>query len=102
MDPKFIQKITLEELQQQWPDSDQGRLCARLLQRYCFTFIIQACLEAECTEQRSQAESGATKAIAKMVCDFGTLVTPPKPPEAVTTMKQLNRFQNQKPTNEPK
>lgn len=98
-----LETISIQELQAQWPASDEGRLCARLLQRYGFTVMVETALGAECTAERAQAESGANKAIAKMVSDFGTLGSEPSKIVPKKPMQRLHRFQSseQQPNPEP-
>lgn len=90
-----LETISLQELQSQWPATDEGRLCARLLVRYGFTVMVETALGADCTGERAQAESGANKAIAKMVTDFGTLGAEPPAKASRKPLAQLHRFQNE-------
>lgn len=97
-----LETISLAELQDLWPKTDDGRMCARLLVRYGFTFMIESALGAQCTAERAQAESGASKAISKMVTDFGTLGLPTRERPKKTPMAQLHRFSEQQPPSEEK
>lgn len=89
-----LEKISFADLADLWPKTDEGRLCSRLLVRYCFTYLVDSMAGATCSADLAQAESGAGKALAKMINDFGTLGTdapsaPPKKP-----LQPLRRFQS--------
>lgn len=89
--PRRLESISLTELQELWPKSDEGALCARLLQRYGFTLLVESSIGAGCAE-RAQAEAGATKALAKIVKDFGTLALDKPIPVSRKPLAQLKRF----------
>lgn len=88
-----LEQISIDELREQWPKSDDGKLAARLLQRYGYSLLIESSLGAECTEDRAQAESAANKAIAKMVKDFAVLAVPIQERKPRKPMQPLHRFQ---------
>lgn len=90
-----LEKISLAELQALWPATDEGRLCARLLIQYGFTFLVDSSLGAQCTAERAQAESGAAKAVAKMIEDFGTLGAEAPAKKVRKPLAPLHRFQTE-------
>lgn len=92
-----LDELLLPELQEQWPNSEDGRLCSRLLQRYCYTILIKTALSADCGPMTAPAEAGAHKAIAKMAIDFGGLASPQPKREAPRKMQPLHRFQSETP-----
>lgn len=96
-----FESITLAELRELWPDSADGKLCGRLLQRYGFSILVKTAQGSACSLNEAPAESGALKAIAKMVEDFGTLGTAPLPPEPRKPLPSLHRFQTEKPEDNP-
>jgi hypothetical protein len=67
-----------------------------------FTLLVASTIGADCTAERAQAESGASKALAKMVTDFGKLMTQTAPRAPKKTMAPLHRFQQQQPENPEK
>ena len=90
--PKKIETLNLSELNELWPKSDDGRLCARLLQRYGFTLLVESAIGAAGTIERAQAETGASKAIAKIVKDFGSLTTEKPVATPRKPLAPLHRF----------
>lgn len=95
-DSAELDAISLTELYELWPKGDEGKLCARLLCRYGFSMLVASAIGAECTEERAQAEAGASKALAKMLTDFGGLSRelPERAPKK--PMQTLHRFEQKK------
>lgn len=87
-----IQSLTLDELKGMWPKSEDGRMCARLLQRYCYALLVKSSAGAACTAERAQAEAGANKAVAKITDDFSELGFEAAPQEKPNGIRQLHRF----------
>lgn len=88
----MIQPLTLDELRTLWPKTEDGALCARLLQRFLYTLLTETAAGADCAE-RAQAEAAANKTIATITRSLALLTSPPKPPAARQGMKPLRRFQ---------
>jgi len=84
--------ITLDEMRSLWPQTEDGRLCARLLNRFGVTKLIESALGGECTVERSQAEAGANKALAAACKDFLALSVPPTVKPDRKPMTKLHRF----------
>lgn len=92
-DPAQLETLTLHEMREAWPRNEDGRMCARLLKRYGLTLLIESTAGAECTEHRAQAEAGASKAIARIVKDFGTLTVELSEAPVMTPLATLRKFQ---------
>ena len=89
-----IHSLSLSEFLDQWPKSDDGRLAGRLLQRYCYTLLVDSAIGNDCGPMTAQAESGAMKAIAKMTKDFASLAVPGKEKKKPVELPTLNRFRD--------
>jgi hypothetical protein len=98
----MIKPITLEELREDWPKDESGRIAADLLQRYGFTLLVRSTVSADCNAVSAQSEAGASKAIAKMVEDFGQLTVKPTPKPPMKPLATLNRNRNPQETHEQK
>lgn len=96
-DDSAIEPLNLDQLREQWPDSEDGRLAARLAKRFLLTKLIESAAGAECTADRSQAESGGSKAIAIISKDFGSLLSDAPKREPRKPIAPLHRFQAEKP-----
>lgn len=96
--PAKIERAGLKLLQEFWPKTEDGRLCARLLQRYMFTRLVDTARGAECNPITAPSEAGANKAHAQLVEDFSTLATEQPPAPTVTKLPTLHRHADtQKP-----
>jgi hypothetical protein len=99
-----IREINRTELLEQWPRSDDGAMCARLLKRFVFTLLVETAAGANALPSSAQAESAGNKMLAMLVKDFGKLEVPVAPKPKRAPMAPLHRFQpdpKDKPTENP-
>jgi hypothetical protein len=101
--PVKLHTLTLSEMRELWPQSPEGKLCARLLQRWGFTVLIENAVNTDGGPMTASMECGMTKMAASMVRDFGTLGEELPEVQPRVALKPLNRFQKtENPTPEKK
>jgi hypothetical protein len=86
--------LTLDELVDEWPKDESGRMAARLIKRYFVTRLIDQSTGAECIHERAQAEASANKILALILKDINALgKSAPEKKPITPTLKPLLRNQ---------
>lgn len=95
----MIYALTIEELREEWPKTEDGIQCANLMQRYLYTLLTSTASANQCGAAAA-AEAAADKTIAEMTRTLASLVIPRAPKsDRRPGMKPLHRFEPQKPEN---